>query len=49
MDNYLIWLAAVDYMMEELNIKTDNSSGKSMYDDFLNEKNKFIYNSVELK
>jgi hypothetical protein len=35
-------------MMEELNIKKDNS-GKSMYDDFLNERNKFIYNSVELK
>ena len=48
-DNYLIWLCAVDYMMEELNIKKDNNSGKSMYDDFLNERNKFIYNSVELK
>ena len=48
-DNYLIWLCAVDYMMEELNIKTGNSSGKSMYDDFLKERNKFIYNSVELK
>jgi hypothetical protein len=34
MDNYVIWLAAVDYMMEELNIKTDNNSGKSMYDEF---------------
>jgi hypothetical protein len=48
MDNYLIWLCAVDYMMEELNIKKDNL-GKDMYDDFLNERNKFIYNSVELK
>jgi len=47
-DNYLIWLCAVDYMMEELNIKKDNS-GKSMYDDFLKERNKFVYNSVELK
>ena len=47
-DNYLIWLCAVDYMMEELNIKKDNS-GKDMYDDFLKERNKFIYNSVELK
>jgi hypothetical protein len=49
MDNYLIWLCAVDYMMEELNIKTDNNFGKIMYDDFLKERNKFIYNSVELK
>jgi hypothetical protein len=47
-DNYLIWLCAVDYMMEELNIKKDNS-GKDMYDEFLKERNKFIYNSVELK
>jgi hypothetical protein len=48
MDNYLIWLCAVDYMMEELNLKKENS-GKDMYDDFLKERNKFIYNSVELK
>ena len=48
-DNYLIWLCAVDYMMEELNIKTEDNSGKSMYEDFLKERNKFIYNSVELK
>jgi hypothetical protein len=47
-DNYLIWLCAVDYMMEELNLKKENS-GKNMYDDFLKERNKFIYNSVELK
>ena len=47
-DNYLIWLCAVDYMMEELNLKKENS-GKDMYDDFLKERNKFIYNSVELK
>ena len=24
-DNYLIWLCAVDYMMEELNLKKENS------------------------
>ena len=47
-DNYLIWLCAVDYMMEELNLKKENS-GKNMYDDFLKERNKLIYNSVELK
>ena len=48
MDNYFIWMAAVDYMMEELNIKNDNDSGKSLYDDFLKERNKTVYNSVEL-
>ena len=49
MDNYFIWLCAVDYMMEELNIKNDTSSGKSMFDECLKERNTFIYNSVELK
>jgi hypothetical protein len=49
MDNYFIWLAAVDYMMEELNIKNDSNSGKSMFNDCLKERNTFIYNSVELK
>ncbi len=28
MDNYLIWISAFDYVMEELNIKVDNTSGK---------------------
>jgi hypothetical protein len=36
-------------MMEELNIKTNNNSGKDMYDDFLKERKKSLYNSVELK
>ncbi len=36
-------------MMEELYIKTDNNSGKDMYDDFLKGINKSLYNSVELK
>ena len=48
MDCYLIWMAAVDYMMEELNIKNNTDGGKSMYDDFLKERNKTVYNSVEL-
>ena len=46
---YLIWLRAVDYMIEELNVKFDNSSGKQLYEDSMKERNKTIYNSVELK
>jgi hypothetical protein len=42
-------MAAVDYMIEELNIKVDNSSGKQLYEDYLIERNKTLYNSVELK
>ena len=49
MDNYLIWISAVDYVMEELNIKSDNSSGKQLYEDSMKERNKTVYNSVELK
>ena len=47
-DNYLIWLCAVDYMMEELNLKKENS-GKNMYDDFLKERNLlyFLFNIIE--
>ncbi len=49
MDNYLIWICAVDYMIEELNIKVDNSSGKQLNQDSIKERNKTVYNSVELK
>ena len=49
MDNYLIWILAVDYMIEELNINVDNSSGKQLYEDSMKERNKTLYNSVELK
>ena len=49
LDNYLIWLLAVDYMMEELNIKVDNTSGKQLYEDSMKERNTTLYNSVELK
>ncbi len=45
-DNYLIWMAAVDYMIEELNIKVDNSSGKQLHEDYLIERNKTIYNNI---
>ena len=46
-DNYFIWLCAVDYVMEELGLKNDNL-GKEQYNEFLNERNKLIYNSVIL-
>jgi hypothetical protein len=49
MDNYFIGMAAVDYMIEELNIKIDNTSGNQVYGDDLIERNKTLYNSVKLK
>ena len=48
-DNYLIWICAVDYMIEELNIKVDNSSGKQLFEDSMKERNTTLYNNVELK
>ena len=49
MDNYLIWILAVDYIMEELNINRDNASGKQFYEDYMKERNTTLYNNVELK
>ncbi len=36
-------------MIEELNIKVDNTLGKELYEDYMKETNKTVYNSVELK
>ena len=48
-DNYFIWLMAVDYVMEELGLKKDDLNiGKEQYDKFLNERNNLIYESVQL-
>ena len=48
-DNYFIWLCAVDYIMEELGLKKDNLDiGKNQYEQYLNERDKLIYNSVIL-
>ena len=47
-DNYLIWICAVHYVMEELDIKNDTDLGNSMYQDFLKERHNIIYNSAEL-
>ena len=48
-DNYFIWLCAVDYVMEELGLKKDTLDiGKNQYEQYLNERDKLIYNSVIL-
>ena len=48
-DNYFIWLMAVDYVMEEMGLKNDDSdNGKEQYNEYLNERNKLIYDSVKL-
>ena len=32
-DNYLLWLCAVDYVLEEKGLKKDNDDGVKMYED----------------
>ena len=40
---------AVDYVMEEMGLKNDDSdNGKEQYNEYLNERNKLIYDSVKL-
>ena len=34
-DNYLLWLCAVDYVMEEMGLKKDPDKGKELYDLYL--------------
>ena len=48
-DNYFIWLCAVDYVMEELRLKKDDLNiGKNQNEQYLNERDKLIYTSVIL-
>ena len=47
MDNYLIWLLAVEYIMEELGL--EKKDGKELYEEALLERNKLLYDSVQLQ
>ena len=46
MDNYLIWLCAVDFVLEEKGLKKDNENGAKMYEEYIKQRKTFIYNSV---
>ena len=35
MDNYLIWINAVDYVWEEKGLKKDNEEGVKMYEEYV--------------
>ena len=48
-DNYLLWLCAVDYVMEEMGLKKDSDKGKELYDLYLKERKTFIYNTVNVE
>jgi len=48
-DNYFLWLSACDFVMEELGIKNESQLGKSLYEEFLKERETLIYNNVDLQ
>ena len=48
-DNYLLWLCAVDYVLEEKGLKKDNDEGVRMYDEYLKERKTFIYHTVKVQ
>ncbi len=39
-DNYVLWLCAVDYVLEEMGLKKDSDEGTQMYEKYLNERKK---------
>ena len=50
MDNYLLWVIAVDYVMfDEMKLEKDTEAGKELYDSFINERNNTTYNCVKLE
>ena len=49
MDNYLMWLCAVDFVLEEKGLKKDNENGVKMYEEYLKQRKTFIYNNVQVE
>ena len=50
MDNYFIWLCAVDYVMyDEMKIERDSDAGKDLHESFIAERNNTTYNCVKLE
>ena len=47
-DNYLLWLCAVDYVLEEKGLKKDNEEGVKMYEEYVKQRKIFIYNTVKV-
>ena len=55
MDNYLIWLCAVDYVLEEKGLKKENgvdavnANGVKMYEEYVKQRKTFIYNNISVE
>jgi hypothetical protein len=48
-DNYLLWLCAVDYVLDEMGLKKDSDEGTQLYEKYLKERKTFIYNTVSVE
>ena len=48
-DNYLIWVCAVDYVLEEKGLKQNDANGAKLYEEYVKERKTFIYNTVTVE
>ena len=48
-DNYLLWVCAVDCVLEEKGLKRDNEDGFKLYEQYVNQRKIFIYNTVKIE
>lgn len=48
-DNFLLWLCTVDYVMDEMGLKKDSEEGQQLYEKYLKERKTFVYNSVTVE
>jgi hypothetical protein len=49
MDNFLMWLCAVDFVMDEMGLKKDCDEGQIFYEKYLKERKTFIYQGVSVE
>ena len=47
-DNYYLWVCAVDCVLEEKGLKKDNDDGVKMYEEYMKERKTFINNTVKV-
>ena len=48
-DNYLLWLCDVDYVLEEKGLKKDNEDGVKICEEYVKQRKIFIYNTVRVE
>jgi len=48
-DNDLLWVCAVHYVLEEKGLKKDNEDGVKMYEEYVKQRKTFIYNTVHVE